>query len=172
MPGQLDGLPEELQLHATLIETPLGQMLAIADEEALCLLEFADRRGLEREVRKLNAAIVWGTAHPIRSIEKELKKYFKGESGDFQTPIKMLGSPFQKGVWEELKKIPFGETRSYAEIAKALNKPSAFRAVAQANGANQLAIVIPCHRVINATGALGGYAGGLSRKRWLIDHER
>jgi AraC family transcriptional regulator of adaptative response/methylated-DNA-[protein]-cysteine methyltransferase len=84
----------------------------------------------------------------------------------------MLGSDFQKNVWRELIKIPPGETKSYADIAKAIKQPSAFRAVARANGANQLAIIIPCHRVINSDGELGGYGGGLTRKAWLINHEK
>lgn len=84
----------------------------------------------------------------------------------------MLGSPFQTEVWSRLLQIPTGHTSSYGEIAATMGKPTAYRAVAQANGANQLAIVIPCHRVINANGELGGYGGGLSRKQWLLNHER
>jgi AraC family transcriptional regulator of adaptative response/methylated-DNA-[protein]-cysteine methyltransferase len=163
-------------LKASWIDTKLGPMLAIADEEALYLLEFVDRRGLEREIERLRKktkqAIIPGVTAPIRSIESEIDEYFKGERREFTTPLFFLGSPFQKHVWEELKKIPFGETRSYANIAKAIGKPTAFRAVANANGANQLAIVIPCHRVINTNGALGGYGGGIVRKNWLIHHEK
>ena len=90
----------------------------------------------------------------------------------FNTPIVMLGSDFQKSVWHELIKIPPGETRSYTDIAKRIKQPSACRAVARANGANQLAVIIPCHRVINSDGELGGYGGGLTRKAWLINHEK
>ncbi len=151
-------------------------MIAIADENALYLLEFVERRGLEREVERLRektkSAIIPGHTPPIISIEKELNLYFDGQLIEFKTPSFYIGSPFQKRVWEELKKIPLGETRSYLEIAAAIGKPSAFRAVAQANGANQLAIVIPCHRVINSNGDLGGYGGGLIRKKWLINHEK
>lgn len=157
------------------VDTQLGPMIAIADEDALYLLEFVDRRGLEREVERLRAktksAIIPGLTAPIRLIEKELRQYFAGELREFKTSLFFLGSPFQKQVWDTLKKIPFGATRSYAEIAKAIGRKSAYRAVAQANGANQLAIIIPCHRVINADGNLGGYGGGLTRKNWLIDHE-
>ncbi len=163
-------------LKATWLDTPLGPMLAIADEQALCLLEFVDRRGLEREVERLRqktkSAIIPGRTNPINLIEKELSEYFCGTLIEFKTPLSLLGSPFQKRVWEELKKIPPGETRSYSEIADAVGKPSAYRAVAQANGANQLAIVIPCHRVINRNGELGGYGGGLTRKKWLLKHEK
>ena len=157
------------------IDTPLGPMIAIGDEEALYLLEFVNRRGLEREIERLRqkttSAIIPGNTNIIDSIEKELHKYFKGKLEHFLTPIKMIGSPFQKSVWLELKKIPIGETRSYSDVAKALGNPSAVRAVGSANGANQLAIVIPCHRVINADGELGGYGGGLARKRWLLERE-
>lgn len=163
-------------LKASWLDTRLGPMIAIADDQALYLLEFVDRRGLEREVERLRqktkSAIIPGCTQPIRSIERELSQYFEGELTEFKTPLFFLGSFFQKQVWEALKKIPHGETRSYSDIAKAVGRPTAFRAVAQANGSNQLAIVIPCHRVINANGDLGGYAGGLTRKEWLINHEK
>lgn len=163
-------------LKAAWLDTPLGPMIAIADDDALYLLEFVDRRGLEREITRLRqrtkSAIIPGHTKPIQTIEKELNDYFAGTLKEFKTPLFFLGSPFQKQVWEALKKIPYGKTRSYAEMAKAVGKPSAFRAVARANGANQISLAIPCHRVINANGDLGGYGGGLTRKKWLIDHEK
>lgn len=163
-------------LRADWLDTPLGPMLAVADEEFLYLLEFVDRRGLEREIEKLRkkmeSAIVPGKTAPIYQIKKELSQYFGGRLSRFQTPIQMLGSAFQKEVWIELQKIPPGQTRSYSEVAKELKKPLAVRAVASANGANQLAIVIPCHRVINANGDPGGYGGGVVRKKWLLSHEK
>jgi len=163
-------------LKASLLDTRLGPMIAIADEDALYLLEFVDLRGLECEVehlrQKTKAAIVPGQTGPICSLEHELREYFEGGLREFKTPNILLGSTFQKNVWEELRKIPYGGTRSYTDIATVIGKPSAFRAVARANGANQLAIVVPCHRVINMNGDLGGYGGGLTRKRWLIDHEQ
>jgi AraC family transcriptional regulator of adaptative response/methylated-DNA-[protein]-cysteine methyltransferase len=163
-------------LKASWLDTKLGPMIAIADEGAIYLLEFVDRRGLEREVERLRlktkSAIIPGRTAPIDSIEKELGQYFEGTLKEFKTPLFPLGSPFQKRVWDELRKIPPGETRSYADIALAIGNPSAFRAVDNANGANQIAIVIPCHRVINSDGDLGGYGGGIVRKKWLIEHER
>ncbi len=163
-------------LKASWVDTPLGPMLAIANDEALYLLEFVDRRGLEREIERLRkktkSAIIPGHTKTINSIERELNLYFKGQLKEFKTPKCLLGSTFQKHVWAELVKIPPGETRSYFEIAVAIGRPTAFRAVAQANGANQFAIIIPCHRVINTNGELGGYSGGLTRKKWLINHER
>jgi AraC family transcriptional regulator of adaptative response/methylated-DNA-[protein]-cysteine methyltransferase len=162
-------------LKSSWLDTRLGPMLAIADEEALYLLEFVDRRGLEREVERLRqktkSAIIPGYTEPIRSIDSELVQFFDGKLSEFKTPLFFLGSPFQKRVWEQLKKIPHGETRSYSDIAAAIGNPSAYRAVAQANGANQLSIIIPCHRVINSNGELGGYGGGLTRKKWLLNHE-
>jgi AraC family transcriptional regulator of adaptative response/methylated-DNA-[protein]-cysteine methyltransferase len=138
-------------------------MLATADDEALYSLEFSE------QTRK---SFVFGRTEPIEQIERELVDYFAGKLKVFKTPLCFLGTPFQNRVWEELQKIPHGETRSYAEIAAAIGKPSAFRAAAQANGANKLAIIVPCHRVINSSGALGGYSSGLFRKEWLLDLER
>lgn len=163
-------------LKASWLDTPLGPMLAIADEDALYVLEFVDRRGLEREIerlrKKLKSPIIPGKPQPIISIEKELNQYFDGKLSDFQTPLFFIGTPFQKRVWEALQRIPYGETRSYADVAAIIGRPTAHRAVANANGANQMAIVIPCHRVINSDGKMGGYGGGLHRKDWLLKLEK
>ena len=151
-------------------------MLAIADDEQLYLFEFISRRGLEREIEKMrserNVVIVPGRTPPINSIEKEIAAYFEGTLESFKTPILLKGSEFQKSVWKELQKIPYGQTRSYSEQAESLGRPTATRAVANANGANQLAIIVPCHRIVRNNGDLGGYGGGLERKRWLLDHEK
>jgi len=163
-------------LTTSWIDTKLGPMLAIADEEKLHLLEFVSRRGLEREIERLRhrdqIVIVPGRTPPIEMIEAELQQYFEGELKTFSTPICMHGSDFQKSVWMELQKIPYGQTRSYSDQAESMGKPNATRAVANANGANQLAIIVPCHRIIRNNGDLGGYGGGLERKQWLLDHER
>lgn len=163
-------------LKAAWIDTKLGPMIAIADDQVLYLLEFVDRRGLENEVKhlrkKLTAAIIPGENKIIKNIELELGDYFDGKSMSFKTPVHLLGSAFQQRVWEKLTEIPPGETRSYLQIAKSLQAPNACRAVARANGANPLAIIIPCHRVINTSGELGGYGGGVARKQWLLEHER
>ena len=105
-------------------------------------------------------------------IEKELRDYFSGKNLNFQTPIFLLGSDFQKTVWNALQTIPIGQTQSYLEVAKKIGNDKAFRAVANANGANQLALIIPCHRVINANGELGGYGGKKKKKAWLLAHEK
>lgn len=171
-PSQFDNLILKCQW----MDTPLGPMLAIADDEALYLLEFVERRGLEREIermcQRLKAAIVPGDNAILNSINQALNDYFTGKSLTFKTPIKVIGSPFQQTVWQALQTIPTGETRSYLDIAKQINRPTACRAVARANATNQLAIIIPCHRVVNQSGQLGGYAAGIERKQWLLDHER
>jgi AraC family transcriptional regulator of adaptative response/methylated-DNA-[protein]-cysteine methyltransferase len=163
-------------LLASWIDTPLGPMLAITDEDYLYLLEFVDRRGLEKEVERLRSrlkvVIIPGETSIIKQIKNELDAYFKGDSLSFKTPCYLLGSEFQRSVWQALKTIPPGQTCSYLDIARHLNHDKAYRAVANANGANQLALIIPCHRVINENGELGGYGGGISRKAWLLAHEK
>lgn len=163
-------------LRMACIDTRLGPMTAIADDTALHLLEFTDRRILQREIDHLQAVsqskIIPGCPEPVQQIEAELRAYFEGTLTAFRTPIILRGTDFQKQVWSALQKIPFGETRSYAQIAAAVGRPSAVRAAAQANGANSLAVIVPCHRVIASDGSLGGYGGGLTRKQWLLNHER
>lgn len=147
------------------IETPLGKMVALGDKSGLQLLAFLDQKGLNPPL--WNA----GTNCVLESIEDELTKYFAGQLKVFKTPIAPRGTYFRQMVWKELAKVHYGTTISYAKLAKAISKPSAFRAVAGANAANPLAIILPCHRVINKSGALGGYAGGLERKRRLLSLE-
>lgn len=163
-------------LLAQRIETPLGTMLALADEAGLRLLEFADRRGLERELaglrRRLKCAIVPGSNATLEKTGRQLARYFAGESLTFDLPLAPVGSDFQQRVWTELQKIAPGRTRSYASMAAKLGMPKAPRAIGRANGSNMLALVIPCHRVIRADGSLCGYAGGLWRKQRLLEHER
>jgi AraC family transcriptional regulator of adaptative response/methylated-DNA-[protein]-cysteine methyltransferase len=159
-------------LTSSEIDTPLGSMIAVASDDALYLLEFADCPRLERLQSKTQTTIVPGRTQPIASIEEELRQYFSGALKEFKTPLCLLGSPFQMRVWEELQKIPFGITISYANLAARIGKPTASRAVAQANGANRLAIVIPCHRVIHANGGLGGYNCGIRRKKELLSLEK
>lgn len=163
-------------LKSTWIDSPLGPILVISDENGLYLLEFVERRGLEKEIKNLiinlKASIIPGRTSAIDLIELELAEYFASNLKEFKTPIHLLGTPFQKMVWEELIRIPYGETRSYITQAKAINKPKGYRAVANANGANQLAIIIPCHRIINSNGNLGGYGGGIQLKKWLLEHEK
>jgi AraC family transcriptional regulator of adaptative response/methylated-DNA-[protein]-cysteine methyltransferase len=163
-------------LLARRIETPLGTMLALADDAGLRLLEFVDRRGLERELvvlrRRLKCAIVPGQHAHLDTVAAQLGEYFAGQRLDFEVPLSPVGSEFQQRVWTELQRIPGGRTRSYAEMAQRLGIPKGPRAVGRANGSNMLALVIPCHRVINTDGSLNGYAGGLWRKQRLLEHEQ
>jgi AraC family transcriptional regulator of adaptative response/methylated-DNA-[protein]-cysteine methyltransferase len=158
------------------IETPIGAMVAGAVEDGICLLEFIDRRMLNTEykdlARLLKTEFADGENKHITEIRKQLKEYFEGIRKEFTVPVIAPGSEFQKRVWNELQKISFGSTLSYKELAEILNKPDSVRAVANANGLNRISIVIPCHRVIGSDGNLTGYGGGLTRKRWLLDHEK
>ncbi|MGI9285107.1 MAG: bifunctional transcriptional activator/DNA repair enzyme AdaA [Pseudomonadales bacterium] len=171
-----NGIRGREMLRADWIETPVGPMIAVADEHALHLLEFFDRKALPTELQRLKKAtgstIGVGRFPPIAQIAAELERYFAGESVAFKTRLALHGSLFTQTVWDSLRNIPTGETRSYSVMAADIGKPSASRAVARANGANQIAIVIPCHRVIGAKGALTGYGGGLWRKEWLLKHEK
>ena len=163
-------------MFAERIDTPLGAMLAVADDKGLRLLEFADRRALERELtilrQRLKTNVVPGEHRYLDAIRSQLARYFSGESLEFDIPLAPIGSDFQVRAWEVLRSIPVAETRSYSWMAERLGIPGARRAVGRANGTNMLSIIIPCHRVIRADGTLCGYGGGLWRKKWLLDHER
>lgn len=162
-------------LRADWFDTPMGPMIAVADKRHLMLLEFFERKSLAREITALQKAakgrIGIGRHAPIDQIEAEMQGFFTGKTQGFRTPLAPIGTPFSNSVWAELRKIPVGETRSYSDVARAIGHPTATRAVARANGANPIAIVVPCHRVIGADGSLTGYGGGIWRKRWLIEHE-
>lgn len=163
-------------VHFSRINTPLGCMIAVADENVLYFLGFEDYLGLKLPVetmaKRLALKIKLGTTPVLAYIERELASYFAGELKEFKTPLTLQGTSFQQQTWQELQKIPYGQTCSYAAVAAALGKPSASRAIGRANGANQCAIIVPCHRVINANGTLGGYASGIERKQWLLEHEK
>lgn len=166
----------EQTLKASWIETPLGSMIALADEKTLYFLEFGDRVGLKNDIAKFcfktKSTLTNGNSQPLTSIKRELDAYFEGKLKTFHTPLSLNGSPFQKQAWEVLMQIPYGHTRSYREQAIALGHPMAYRAVANANGRNHLAIILPCHRIINTSGNLGGYGGGIARKKWLLELEQ
>ncbi len=171
-------MPQEAtrQIIQTRFETPLGPMIAWAVEEGLCLLEFTDRAILESEFNALtkhyNATVTDGTHPVLDMLQVQLTEYFEGRRKEFTVPLDVPGTPFQQQVWAELQRIPFGITRSYKQQAIAVNNLPAIRAVAQANGMNRIAILIPCHRVIGENGKLTGYGGGLWRKQRLLDLER
>lgn len=129
-------------------------------------------REIERLRNRMNVSIVPGKTRINEQIKEELNLYFEKKLDAFQTPYLCLGSDFQKSVWQALTEIDRGKTSSYKELAAAIGNPKGMRAVGNANGANQLAIIIPCHRVIQIDGSLGGYGGGVERKKWLLKHER
>ncbi|WP_416369345.1 bifunctional transcriptional activator/DNA repair enzyme AdaA [Tritonibacter mobilis] len=172
-PGQFR---KDAQLLADWIETPLGAMVAVACQHKLHLLEFADRKALPREVAKLQkrqpGGIGFGRPEVVDQAAEELGAYFTGRAARFDTPLAYHGTAFEAEVWRALREIPVGQTRSYGALAQSLGRPGSSRAVARANGANQIAVMIPCHRVLGADGALTGYGGGLWRKQRLIEIER
>jgi AraC family transcriptional regulator, regulatory protein of adaptative response / methylated-DNA-[protein]-cysteine methyltransferase len=163
-------------LVLTRLETPLGEMVAVTDDVSLHLFEFHDRTALPTEMRRIESRaggpVVEGATPVSAALAGELAEYFAGTRTTFSMRIVQRGSAFSSAVWAALCEIPCGETRSYGELASRLGRPSAVRAVARANGANQVAILVPCHRVIGADGTLVGYGGKLWRKQWLLDHER
>ena len=163
-------------LFAERLTTPLGKMLALADDEGLHVLDFVDRRGLERKLislrQRLKVTVVPG-AHPtLTAAASQLAEYFEGKRRIFDLPLAPTGTDFERAAWKHLQTIPPGHSQSYGNMAAALGRPGASRAVGRANGMNYISIIIPCHRVIAADGKLTGYGGGLWRKQWLLDHER
>ena len=168
-----------MQLSRAIIGTPLGEMLALASDKGLCALEFT---GPRKRMTRLEARLArWFPPHEIVNREapviartrKWLAAYFAGTSASaVDIALDMRGADFEKRVWAALRDIPPGQTTSYGAIAKRLGDAGASRAVGAANGANPVAIIVPCHRVIGSTGSLTGYGGGLDRKKWLLDHER
>lgn len=171
-PGQAKG---RAPIVINRLSTPLGPMFACATERGICLLEFVDRRMLETEFRDLQrllkTGIVAGDNDHLRQLRRELQQYFDGERASFDVALDCPGTEFQQAVWSALQAIPCGATASYGDQALRIGKPAAVRAVARANGANRVSILVPCHRVVSKDGSLTGYGGGLPRKRWLLEHE-
>ena len=167
-----------MHLARATIATPLGAMLALASDAGLCALEFTGRERLTRLEARLARhfpphAIVDHDTPAIARTRAWLDAYFAGVSAAIEDlPLDMRGAEFEKRVWTALTTIPPGETTTYGALAKALGSAGASRAVGMANGANPIAIIVPCHRVIGSSGSLTGYGGGLDRKKWLLNHER
>jgi methylated-DNA-[protein]-cysteine S-methyltransferase len=160
-------------LHFDEFNSPLGRILFAADGQAVCALDFS---GYEDRMQTLLARR-YGTVEFQRdsdplNLKRQLRDYFSGDLHAFDsTAVRTGGSVFQELVWKALRTIPAGETWSYGQLAMRLNRPKAARAVGHANSLNPVAIIVPCHRVIGASAALTGYAGGLDRKQWLLHHE-
>jgi methylated-DNA-[protein]-cysteine S-methyltransferase len=159
------GGPYMSRLHKIDYETPIGIIEIMGTEEAICSIMFSER---ERIVNVKQDE----TPRVLEQCLTQLDGYFKGELNEFTFPYIFEGTDFQKTVWNALKKIPYAETGSYKDIAVSIDNEKAIRAVGSANGKNKLSIVIPCHRIIGSNGKLTGYAGGLWRKEWLLQHER
>lgn len=159
------------QLTGSHFETPLGVMIAVTDELFLYLLEFENRKNLNKEILKLNAEIISGETAVSKLTERQLTEYFAGERQKFHLPLQLTGTTFQQKVWQEVTKVRFGTKVSYKMIAERIGQPSASMAVGAANGANQFAIVVPCHRLVRADGGLAGYAAGLDKKKALLEFE-
>jgi AraC family transcriptional regulator, regulatory protein of adaptative response / methylated-DNA-[protein]-cysteine methyltransferase len=157
------------------IESPLGALIAGALPDGICLLEFPEPDRLEPQLaairRRLACDFEQGENVHLDHLQRELTAYFTGTLSQFTVPVVTRGTPFQERVWAQLRQIPYGETRSYQELARAIGAPGASRAVGHANGMNPVAIVVPCHRVINKNGDLGGYGGQLWRKEKLLQLE-
>ena len=149
------------------VESPIGRLLLTSDGTSLT--------GLYMETsRKTQVTDGWvedATVAPLAETVRQLTEYFAGTRREFDLPLRLKGTEFQQRVWRELTAIPYGETWSYGQLAKRINKPSASRAVGLANGRNPISILVPCHRVIGADGSLTGYGGGVERKQWLLAHE-
>lgn len=180
-------VPQEWQQHivssgspqawqASIVNTPLGEMLAVFGLTGLSLLDFLDSKHLAQallQLKKWNTQnIVWHTSEHSTLLQQELNRYFAGELQQFTLPLSPVGTPFQLAVWRVLCGIPYGTSYSYQQQATVLGNPKAVRAVAAANGKNKISIIIPCHRVIGSDGRLVGYAGGVERKQALLQLER
>ena len=151
-------------MYWTVVETPIDALLLVGDETGLHQLHF--------EPHEPPAGVPHDDEGVLAPVVTQLREYFAGDRMTFDLPLSPAGSTFQQKVWMALRDIPYGRTTSYGEIAAELGQPTASRAVGLANGRNPLAVIVPCHRVIGANGALTGFGGGLERKRWLLEHER
>jgi methylated-DNA-[protein]-cysteine S-methyltransferase len=154
------------QLMHTTVDSPIGELLLVGDGEALTGLYMQEGR------TRFAVRSSWRRAdEPFAEAREQLGEYFAGERTGFELPLRMAGTEFERSVWGELERIPYGQTTSYGEIARRLGRPDRARAVGAANGRNPISIVVPCHRVIGADGSLTGYGGGLERKRFLLELE-
>ncbi|MCH5178434.1 MAG: methylated-DNA--[protein]-cysteine S-methyltransferase [Prevotellaceae bacterium] len=155
--------------------SPCGELLLGSYGDKLCLCDWTARMRRsqidQRLLRELDTQMMEGDSETLLAATRQLDEYFCGERRVFDLPMLMIGTAFQRRIWQELVKIPYGAIVSYAELARRIGNPTAVRAVANANGANAISIFVPCHRVIGANGTLTGYAGGLNTKRFLLNME-
>jgi methylated-DNA-[protein]-cysteine S-methyltransferase len=154
------------------VDSPIGRLMLTCDGTALTGLYMNLYRNKPAKLPDLNGDWLQNAAiDPLPAAARQLKEYFSGKRREFDLPLRMAGTEFQQRVWRELTQIPFGETRSYGQLAKRLDNPNGSRAVGLANGRNPIAVIVPCHRVIGADGSLTGFGGGIERKEWLLTHE-
>ena len=170
-------MSEILELLIDRIDTPIGEMILIADRDGnLRVIDWTDHEArmfkfLERHYGKGKFKLT-PTRNP-NGLSQAIRRYFNGDLTAIDNlPTKTNGTPFQRQVWQALREIPLGTTTSYGELAKRIGRPKAVRAVGLANGSNPVGVIVPCHRVVGSNGSLTGYGGGLNRKRWLLEHER
>lgn len=162
----------ENKLIAKYIQTPLGEMMGIFTQNGLCFLEYTDKKTFKKDITSLNKEIIFTENELTLLLETEIENYFKGELKEFSIPLDITGTPFQQKVWRILQQIPYGKTISYKKQAQKYGDNKAIRAIASANGKNKISIIIPCHRVIGSDGNLIGYAGGIWRKKKLLELEQ
>jgi len=181
MPTLLDDTETSTGLFANWIDTPLGRMLAVACDKGVVRLDFVEDGDLDEAMARLGPEVTAAESGPVKMdamhprlsrLAIELAEYFTGTRTEFSVPLSPRGTRFELMTWRYLRSIPYGQTRSYGQQARAIGEPNASRAVGRANGMNRIGIVIPCHRVIGSDGKLTGYAAGIDRKRWLLEHER
>ena len=169
------GYPRPVRLAYHMMASPIGLLFLARTSRGVRYVEFMDRKSLKRMIASHAPANPEATWEPslleLKSVVEQLEMYFNGSLHEFEVALDAVGTEFQHKVWKALAKVPFGETRSYGQIATAIGQPKATRAVGLANNQNPVAIVVPCHRVVGSDGSLAGYAGGATRKRWLLDHE-
>ena len=164
-------MQDEVSLTTAIINSPIGELIAGADDRGIHFLEFHKSEKSAIDSGKLFSTEEKSNKH-LEKLKKQLEEYFSGKRKSFELKLSPDGTEFQKKVWDELLKVQFGKTRTYKEQSLALNNLKAIRAVASANGANPIAIIIPCHRIIGSDGSLTGYAGGMWRKKWLLEFEQ
>jgi methylated-DNA-[protein]-cysteine S-methyltransferase len=170
-------MPATLRLFSDQLATPIGTLMLAADASgSLRVALFAEDEEIIRRQLRLDYGDRGFTLEPARNphgLTDAIARYFAGELCIIDTlPVATAGTPFQREVWHALREIPYGTTTSYGQLAQHIGRPAAVRAVGTANGANPVAVIVPCHRVIGANGSLTGYGGGIERKRWLLNHER
>lgn len=164
-----------MMIYTAEFTTPLGTMQCLANDKALLLVAFKDYKKLDAKISKIlqhtQASLSTTLTSLLQETQRQLLAYCAGDLHIFSLPLDFIGTSFQEAVWRTLISIPYGQTWSYKQLATTVGNPNAFRAVAQTNGKNYFAVIVPCHRVVNTNNSLGGYSSGLERKRWLLNHE-